>query len=130
MDMEKTKIYNVRYGVIVTDYNANRWIIAMTDVADYPLLFLREWFDERDEDGWDIWGELYTLWDKALTIEQAEEILDLLQEGDTRKARSLLKRNMKNNFSIIDQVDPVVLDDMIPDVWYPKVCTPKEGVID
>lgn len=113
---DEPRIMHLRYGVIVTDYRKCRFIISRVDSEDYPLLFLREWVDEKyDPYGW---GERYTLWDAALSASQADEILEYLEEDDMRKARTLLKRYLTNCKAICEGVGPDMLDNMIPDTWY------------
>ena len=38
-------IIHLRYGVIVVNKNTERYIIAMADNADYPIIISREWID-------------------------------------------------------------------------------------
>ena len=55
----------------------------------------------------------------ALTLEQANEVLDFLKAGDSRKAITKFKRYFNNDAEpYCEQVGEVVLDDMIPDEWY------------
>lgn len=109
-------VQHLRYGVIVANYKKCRFIIARVDTEKYPLLFLREWVDEKDDPY--NWGEHYTLCDAALSASQADEILEYLKEGDMQKARILLKRYLIDCEEICADVGPVILDDYIPDAWY------------
>ncbi len=104
-------VRHLRYGVILTDYKTRRFIIAMQE--GYPVVFLREWVDDPFAE-WDY----YTLYGSALTSKQAEEILDQMKGGDTKRARMLLKRYFRDDEPYCEDVGPVVLDDMIPDEWY------------
>lgn len=114
MITEKTFMVHLRFGVILTDNMSNRYIIARQSTEDYPVVFLRQW----DDDPW-AEGDYYSLYgSSALTTEKADDILTLLQSGETRKARTLFKRHFKDNDPYCDYVGPVVLDDMIPDDWY------------
>ena len=64
----------------------------------------------------------------ALTLEQANEILKFLSEGNTRKAGTLFKRYFKGDEPDYSNMGPVMLDDMIPDEWY-DVWKEMEGII-
>ena len=89
-------------------------MIARVDNEEYPLVFLREWTDEPEE-GYD---EYYTLYKSALTIEEADEILDLLKKDEKRKANILLKRYFKPEGILCEFVGEARLDDAVPDSWY------------
>ena len=113
--MKKTdqNFCHVRYAVILTDYKRCRYIIAVQDSEDYPIVFLREWVEDPYFP-----ADYYTLYGNALAKCQAEEILELMKARDTSKARSLLKKFIKDDEPYCEQVGPVILDDMIPDEWY------------
>lgn len=111
--MDKPRIFHLRYGVIEINYNKERYTIAAIDTEDYPIVFLRVMADDP-VDG----GDYYTLYDNALTMEQATEILEYLSAGNTRKAGSLLKRYLKVGDPCCENVGSITLDDMIPDEWY------------
>ena len=110
---EASPVSHLRYAAILTDYKMYRFIIALQDSIHYPLVFLREWREDPRAG-----GDYYLFDRKALTFSQAEEILDQMKAGDTRKARALLKGYLKDKKPDCDGVGPVVLDDMIPDEWY------------
>ena len=104
---------HLRYAVILCNYKTSRFIIAIQDTEDYPIVILREY------DGNPFWGtDYYTFYDKALTYSQAEEILEQLKKGDTRKARTLLKRYFREDDPYWANIEQYMLDDMIPDDWY------------
>ena len=109
--MSESCVHHLRYAVILTNKKTRRFIIAMQE--DHPVVFLREWVDDPFDE-----GDYYTLYGNALTAEQAEEILDQMKAGDTRKARTLLKRYFRADDPVCEDVGPVMLDDMIPDEWY------------
>ena len=79
--------------------------------------------------------DYYTFYDKALTHSQAEEILEQLKEGDTRKARTLLKRYFREDEPYWENIEQYMLDDMIPDEWYDAwkkmewIITSRENII-
>ncbi len=110
---DKPYIHHLRYAAILTDHKTHRFIIALQDSEDYPVVFLREWVDDPFVE-----GDYYSLYGNALTRSQAEEILDQMKAEDTRKARTLLKRHFNDDEPYCDEVGPIVLDDMIPDEWY------------
>jgi hypothetical protein len=110
--MNDSCIRRLRYAVILTDHKTQRFIIALQDSVDYPIVFLREWVDDPFAE-----GDYYSLYGNALTSSQAEEILDQMKAGDTRRARVLLKRFFRGEEPYCDGVGPVVLDDMIPEEW-------------
>ena len=72
-------------------------------------------------------ANIYTRVDPVVK-KQAEEILDQMKEGDTRRARVLLRRFFRGEEPYCDGVGPVVLDDMIPDEWY-DTWKEMEGII-
>ena len=111
--MSKPRIHHLRYAAILADHKTRRFIIAFQDTEAYPVVFLREWVDDPFAE-----GDYYSLYGNALTSSQAEEILDQMKAGDTRKARMLLKRYFRDEEPYCDGIGPVVLDDMIPDEWY------------
>ena len=117
------RIFHLRFGVILTDHKTLRYIIVRIDTEDYPLVFLREWIEDSYDE-----GDYYTLYGNALTDTQADEILDQIKAGDTRSARTLLKRYFKADDPYISDVGPVMLDDYIPDEWY-DVWKEMEGII-
>lgn len=121
--MNDSCIRRLRYAVILTDHKTQRFIIALQDSVDYPIVFLREWVDDPFAE-----GDYYSLYGNALTCSQAEEILDQMKEGDTRRARVLLRRFFRGEEPYCDGVGPVVLDDMIPDEWY-DAWKDMEGII-
>ena len=105
---------HLRYGIIVTDHKHCRWIIARVDTEDYPLVFLREWEDDTEEG----YEEFYTLYESALTAEEADEILLLLKNNEKRKANTLFKRYFRPKGILCELVGEVRLDDAVPDAWY------------
>ena len=105
-------IIHLRYGVIVVNKNTERYIIAMADNADYPIIISREWIDFPCAE-----GEYYSFYDEA-GMQDVKMILDLLEEGETAKARTKLKKSLDHISPYIDAVDAAVLDDIIPDEWY------------
>ena len=111
--MNDSCIRRLRYAVILTDHKTQRFIIALQDSVDYPIVFLRKWVDDPFAE-----GDYYSLYGNALACSQAKEILDQMKEGDTRRARVLLRRFFRGEEPYCDGVGPVVLDDMIPDEWY------------
>ena len=113
MRMDKPCIDHLRYAAILTDYKTRRFIIALQDSTEYSAVFLREWVEDPFAE-----GDYYSFYTKALTVSQAEEILNQMKARDTRKARSLLKRYFRDEEPYCDGVGPVILDDMIPDEWY------------
>lgn len=146
LDTTTPKIFHLRYGVFLTDYKTRRYVIATIDAEnypdypDYPIVFLHELFESFEEEtdyqlddypnssfaGKHSPGNLFSLFSlygaDALTLEQANEILDLLKAGDSRKAITKFKRYFNSNINsatpYCEQVNEVVLDDMIPDEWY------------
>ena len=114
MIFREPRTFHLRYGIILTDYKKKRYIVARMDAVDYPLVFLREW-GEGDEGRY--WGRYY-LYDKGLTAEEADEFMEYIKYGDTRKARFFLKKHLKTESPLCEDRGEVVLDDMIPDIWY------------
>ena len=121
--MDNSKVSHLCYGVIIANKKSERYIIATLDTEDYPIVFLREWIDDPFAE-----GDYYTLFGNALTMEQAKEILGCIAEGNTRKAGTLLKRYFKDADPYCEEVEPIVLDDMIPDEWY-DAWMEMEGII-
>ena len=107
-------LQHLRYGVIVAGKKHYRIVIARLDVEGNPLVFVREW-DKDPDYGYDCW---YSLYKEALTAEEADEILEKLEEGDMRKARNLLKKQFRPEGIIIEDVGEIRLDDAVPDEWY------------
>ena len=119
-----SRTFHLRFGVILLNSKTERYIISRVDTEDYPLVFLREWIDDPFAE-----GDYYALWGyNALTDTQADEVLDMLKKGETRKARSLFQRYFKDNDPYISDIGPSVLDDMIPEEWY-DVWKEMEGII-
>jgi hypothetical protein len=102
------------YGIIVTNHKHCRFVIARMDTEAYPLVFLREWTKDQDEE----YVDYYTLYGAALTATEADEILELLKNAEKRKANTALKRYFKPEGVLCDSVGEVQLDDAIPDAWY------------
>ena len=86
MKMFKSCTHHLRYAAILTDYKIRRFIIALLDTKDYPVVFLREWMEDPFVE-----GDYYSLYGNELAISQAEEIMNQLKAGNTRKARSMQK---------------------------------------
>ncbi len=103
---------NLRFGIIVANKQADRYIIASLEEADYPLVFDRYMIE--DEFGI---GDAYDVY-QTFTNGEAKEILDYLEAGDTAKARRLLLRIIENKKPDLEMSGPVRLDDYIPDIWY------------
>ena len=114
MESNEPRIIHLRYGIIVVYNKHCRAVIARVDTEDYPLVFMREWTDDPEE-GYD---EYYTLYKSALTADEADEILDLLKDGEKRKANTLFKRYFKEEGILCEFVGEVRLDDAVPDAWY------------
>ena len=110
---ETTSGASLRYGVILTDNKSVRWIIARLEGISHPLVFNRMLLEENGEK----W-ENYCLYQKALTAKEADEILSLLAESDRKKANTLLKKYIREEGPICEDVGPIQLDDWIPDDWY------------
>ena len=110
------RMIHLRYGVIVTNYQAFRSIIALHNISAEPIAFVRQ-FINPDQDPYDF-GDYYALYDNALSTSQAEEILALLKGDEMRRARTMLKRYFQGGFPICEGVGPIMLDDMIPDKRY------------
>lgn len=108
------KLQHLRYGVIVAGKKHYRIVVARLEVEDSPMVFVREW-DKDPEYGYDCW---YSLYEEALTAEEADEILDKLEEGDMRKARNLLKKQFKAEGALVEDAGETRLDDAVPDEWY------------
>ncbi len=121
-DEYEPHIYHLRYGIIVMYNKECRATIARVDTQDYPLVFLRE---KSDESGYSVY---YTLYKSALTADEADEILDLLKNGEKRKANTLFKRYFKEEGILCEFVGEVRLDDAVPDAWY-DVWKEMEGPI-
>ena len=96
--MNDSCIRRLRYAVILTDHKTQRFIIALQDSVDYPIVFLREWVDDPFAE-----GDYYSLYGNALTCSQAEEILDQMKAGDTRRGRVLLKRFFRGEEPYLQQ---------------------------
>ena len=77
-------IHHLQYAVILTDQKTCRYIIALQDTEDYPLVFLREWYDDPFTS-----GDYYTLYDNGITSSQTKEIFKQMKAGDTLKAKKL-----------------------------------------
>lgn len=90
-------------------------MIVVQDTTDYPLLFHRT----LDPD-YDLTYRFYefALFDKALTKEQASEILDLMQQDKRVSARARLRHCIHVDDPICTHAGEVMLDDMLPDDWY------------
>lgn len=71
-------IHHLQYAVILTDQKTCRYIIALQDTEDYPLVFLREWYDDPFTS-----GDYYTLYDNGITSSQTKEIFKQMKAGDT-----------------------------------------------
>ena len=110
---EYYKTQHLRYACILTDYEEFRWIVARLEGINYPLVFIR--CMAEDEGGR---FDNYCLYKDALTAEQADEILNVRENGEKRKANTLLKRYAKLAGAICEDVGEVRLDDKIPDEWY------------
>lgn len=108
------RTFHLCYGIIVADYKKKRYIVARMDASDYPLVFLREW-SEGGEGRY--WGRYY-LYDKGLAAEEADQFLEMLKNNDTRNARFFLKKYLRTDQPLCEDRGEVVLDDMVPDIWY------------
>ena len=109
-----SRIIHVRYGIIVANKKHSRFVIVRTDTEDYPLVFRRECTDDEDY----MYSSYYMLYKSALTAKEADKILELLKEGDKRKANTLLKKYFKEEGMLCEYAGPVRLDDAVPDAWY------------
>ena len=105
---------HTRFGIIVTDKKHCRFVITRVNTVESPLVFLREWSDDT-EYGYE---EYYTLYRSALTADEADEILGLLQNNEKRKANALLKKYFKPEGIICKSVSETRLEDAVPDEWY------------
>lgn len=105
---------HTRFGIIVTDKKHCRFVITRVNTVESPLVFLREWSDDT-EYGYE---EYYNLYRSALTADEADEILDLLQNNEKRKANALLKKCFKPEGVICESVSEIRLEDAVPDEWY------------
>ena len=53
MESNEPRIFHLRYGIIVMYNKHCRAVIVRVDTEDYPLVFMREWTDDREEGyGW------------------------------------------------------------------------------
>ncbi len=103
---------NLRFGVIVANQKADRYIVAILKEADYPLVFNR--YMAEDDFGVMDCYDVY----QTFTNPEAKEILDYLEAGDTAKARRTLLKLIDQKKPDLEMAGPVRLDDYIPDVWY------------
>lgn len=115
-------IIHLRYGVIVANKKTERYVIAVSDSVDYPIIISRTWHDFPCAE-----GEYYALYD-AIDMENAISILDLLKNDETSRARTKLKKSLACVGPYVDTISEVVLDDMIPDEWY-DAWKEMEGII-
>ena len=113
LEKDLYKPLRLRYACILTDYGELRWIVARLEGMDHPLVFKRTVL--KDEAGH---FDNHCLYRDALTVEQADEILDAGENGEKRKANTLLKRYVKLDGAICEDVGEIQLDDRIPDDWY------------
>ena len=104
---------HLRFGIIITNYKQSRFVIARVDFVDYPLVFHRE---QRE----DINGgyECYSLYKAAMTVSEADEILNLLKSNDKRRADAGLRKYFKPEGALCVHVGECLLDDAVPDAWY------------
>ena len=51
----ESRIFHLRYGIILTDYKKKRFTVARMDPADYPLVIVREKIDDPEY----MWHERY-----------------------------------------------------------------------
>lgn len=123
-DEYEPQIVRLRYGIIVTNHKHCRNIICRVDTEDYPLVFVREWIIDPEEG----YEDYYTLYESALTADQADEILELLEKNEKRKANILFKRYFKEEGVLCEFVGEIRLDDAVPDAWY-EVWKHLEGLI-
>lgn len=120
---DRWPIIHVRYGVIVANKRSERYIIAASDVAEYPIVISRI-VDE--DDSFDD-GGYYGLYD-GVKVQQANDILDLLRDNEKTKARTKLRKTLEQLGPYVDGVGPIVLDDLIPDEWY-DAWKDMEGIV-
>ncbi len=120
---DRWPIIHVRYGVIVANKRSERYIIAASDVAEYPIVISRI----ADEDDSFDDGGYYGLYD-GVKVEQANDILDLLRDNEKTKARTKLRKTLEQLGPYVDGVGPIVLDDLIPDEWY-DAWKDMEGIV-
>lgn len=120
---DRWPLIHVRYGVIVANKRSERYIIAVSDVAEYPIVISRI-VDEKDpfDD-----GGYYGFYD-GVKGEQANDILDLLRDNEKTKGRTKLRKTLEKLGPYVDGVGPVVLDDLIPDEWY-DAWKDMEGIV-
>lgn len=130
------KVYTLRFGVILTENKTCRFIIAVQDNLAEPIVILRE-MDEyveiiEDPDTGETTEEnlfpfpVYSLFEHALTLTQAVEILDELEANNRRKANTLLKRYFDGSKPKAEYWDDV--DDAISDDWY-DAWKEMEGIV-
>ncbi len=103
---------NLRFGIIVANKQIDRYIVAVLDEADYPIVFNR-YMTEDDfgvMDSYDVY--------QTFTNGEAKEILDYLEAGETAKARRTLLKIIDKKSPDLEMAGPVRLDDYIPDLWY------------
>ena len=106
-------IHHLQYAVILTDQKTCRYIIALQDTEDYPLVFLREWYDDPFTS-----GDYYTLYDNGITSSQTKEIFIQMKAGDTLKAKKLFRKYFRSDEPYCIEVEPDVLDGLISEEWY------------
>ncbi len=104
-------------------YRSARYIIAASDVAEYPIVISRI----ADEDDSFDDGGYYGLYD-GVKVEQANDILDLLRDNEKTKVRTKLRKTLEQLVLYVDGVGSIVLDDLIPDEWY-DAWKDMEGIV-
>lgn len=106
-------IFHLRYGVILTAGGHRRYIIAVQNTISDPLVIMRE-----EELYGDLELDYYYLYEHALTLSQAEEILHKLEEE--KDAEGLLEQYFDGSRPACAGVGLTALERAIPDKWYPS----------
>lgn len=108
------RISHLRYGVVLSDDRSRRFVVAVREDMSDPLVIVRE-----EELYGDLELDYYNLYEHALTLPQAEEILGELQDGKDEKARALLLRYFDGSSPACEGVGLTSLEKTVSDDWYP-----------
>lgn len=107
------ELYHLRYGVILTAGGHKRYIVAVQNTIPVPLVIMRE-----EELYGDLELDYYNLYEHALTLPQAEEILEKLKEE--KNAEGLLQQYFDDSGPTCEGAGLTTLERAIPDEWYPS----------
>lgn len=119
---EELKVYHALFGIILKEGGRYRYFVIRVPSLQTTAVIMNDYSDG--------YGECYTLYENALTAEEADEILDLLKKRKHAAARKALEQCLKTDETLCHNVGHVRLDDAVPDKWHDVWHDLKHDIMD